>query len=77
MGIVIDVFTWLVIETILGFILYATGCLVLKVITFGQYEMEFKDYASFKSSKVHKVDLVWLLGLTFYISLILLIAYAI
>lgn len=77
MSIFIDVFSWLLIETVLGFIIYSTGCFVLKIMTFGQYKIEFQDYVSFKRSKIHKVDLVWLLGLTFYILLIVLIASAI
>lgn len=75
MSFVIDIFAWLFIETILGFIFYSTGCLILKVITFGQYQMEFKDFASFKGSKSKKVNLVCLLGITFYVLSIVLIAF--
>jgi hypothetical protein len=75
MSFVIDILAWLFIETILGFIFYSTGCLILKVITFGQYKMEFKDFASFKGSKSKKVNLVCLLGIIFYVLSIVLIAY--
>ncbi|CAH9054661.1 hypothetical protein PSECIP111951_02036 [Pseudoalteromonas holothuriae] len=77
MSVVVDIFVWLFIETFLGFIVYSTGCLILKVVTFGQYKIEFKDFTSFKSSKSKKVDLVFLLGMTFYVTLILLVAYLI
>ena len=75
MSFVIDIFVWLLIDTILGFIFYSTGCLILKVITFGQFKMEFKDFASFKGSKSKNVNLVCILGISFYVLLIVLIAY--
>jgi len=75
MSFVIDVFVWLFIETIFGFIIYLTGCLIIKVFTFGQFKMEFKNFASFKGSKSKKVNLVCLLGISFYVLLIVLIAY--
>ena len=75
MSFVIDIFLWLFIETIFGFVFYSTGCLILKVFTFGQYKMEFKDFASFKGSKSKKVNLVCLLGISFYVLIIVLIAY--
>ncbi len=75
MSFVIDIFVWLLIETIFGFILYSTGCLVLKAFTFGRYKIQFKDFSAYKGSKAKKVNLIMLLGLSFYISLIVLIAY--
>lgn len=75
MSFIIDIFLWLFIETIFGFVFYSTGCLILKVFTFGQYRMEFKDFACFKGSKSKKVNLVCLLGISFYVLLIVLIAY--
>ena len=75
MSFVIEIFAWLFIETIFGFIFYSTGCLILKLITFGQFKMEFKDFCAYKVSKSRKVNLICLLGITFYILLIVLIAY--
>ena len=76
MSLVMDIFVWLLIETVLGFIFYSTGCLILKVFTFGQFKIEFKDFSTFKASKAKKVNLLLLLGLSFYISIIVLIAYS-
>ena len=75
MSIVVDIFAWLFIETILGFIFYSTGCVILKVISFGQYKIQFRDYASYKDNKSGNVTLVCLLGLSFYILLIGVLAY--
>jgi len=72
---VIDIFMWLVIDTVLGFIFYSTGCFILKVLTFGRFKIEFKDFATFKASRAKKVNLTLLLGLTFYVSIIVLVAY--
>ena len=74
MSFVIDIFAWLFIETIFGFVFYSTGWLILKLITFGQLKMECKDFASFKGSKSKKVNLICLLGISFYVLLIVLIA---
>lgn len=70
-----DVFVWLLIDTLLGFIFYSTGCFILKVLTFGRFKIEFKDFATFKASRAKKVNLTLLLGLTFYVSIIVLVAY--
>lgn len=75
MSFVIDIFVWLLIETVFGFIFYSTGCLMLKAFTFGQFKVEFKDFASFKASKAKNIKLICLLGITFYILLIVFIAY--
>jgi hypothetical protein len=72
---VIDIFMWLVIDTVLGFIFYSTGCFILKIFTFGRFKIEFKDFATFKVSRAKKVNLTLLLGLIFYVSIIVLIAY--
>lgn len=75
MSIVTDIFLWLLIETAFGFLFYATGCMLLKVTTFGSYKMEFKDYASFKQRKSKKVVPLIALGVGFYVFFILFIAY--
>lgn len=75
MSIVTDIFLWLLIETAFGFLFYATGCMLLKVTTFGSYKMEFKDYASFKQGKSKKVVPLIALGVGFYVFFILFIAY--
>jgi len=75
MSIVTDIFLWLLIETALGFLFYTTGCMLLKVTTFGSYKMEFKDYASFKQRKSKKVVPVIALGVGFYITMITLLAF--
>ncbi len=77
MSFVIDIFAWLLIETIFGFIFYSTGCLILKVFTLGQFKMEFMNFASFKGSKSKKVNLICLLGISFYVICIVLMAYLI
>lgn len=75
MSIVVEVFVWLLIDTLLGFIFYSTGCFILKIFTFGQFETQFKDFSNFKANKAKKVNLIILLGFSFYVSLILLIGY--
>lgn len=40
------------------FIIYSTGCLIFKVFNFGQFVIEFKDFAAFKGSKSKKVKFV-------------------
>jgi len=77
MSFVIDIFVWLLIETIFGFLFYSTGCLILKVFTLGRFTMEFKDFASFKGSKSKKINLICLLGISFYVLVIVLMAYLI
>ncbi|GHE93001.1 hypothetical protein GCM10011501_22950 [Thalassotalea profundi] len=74
MSIVIEIFSWLFIETIVGFIFYSTGCLLLKVLTFGKFEIEFKDLTAYKGHKSTKVNLACLLGIVFYVFIIILIA---
>ena len=73
MSLVTDVFMWLIIDTVIGFALYSTGAVILKVLSFGQYQAEFKDFASFKKADSKKVTLVIVLGLFFYILLISLL----
>jgi hypothetical protein len=75
MSIAFDIFIWLIVETGLSFLFYSTGWLLLKVVTFGQYKSEFKDFASYKASKARRVDLIFLLGFCFYVALIAVMAY--
>jgi len=75
MSFVLDIFIWLLIETALGFIFYTTGSFMLKVVTFGQFNIKFKDFSSFKEDKTKKVNSIILLGFSFYVLLIVLIAY--
>ena len=75
MSVITDIFLWLLIDTAVGFLLYSTGCFILKIFTFGHFEIKFKDFASFKANKAKKINLIMLLGLLFYVSLIFLIAY--
>ncbi|WP_166420341.1 hypothetical protein [Pseudoalteromonas sp. Z1A8] len=75
MSIAFEVFIWLIVDTGLSFLFYSTGWLLLKVVTFGLYNSEFKDFASYKASKAKRVDLIFLLGFCFYVALIALMAY--
>ncbi|GEK74933.1 hypothetical protein PAT01_02370 [Pseudoalteromonas atlantica] len=75
MSIALDIVMWLMIETILGFILYSTGCAILNVFTFGQFKADIKDYMSFKANKAKNVYLICLLGFSFYAALIGFVAY--
>ena len=75
MSLAMEIFFGLLIDTILGFIFYLTGCLILKIITLGQLNVEFKDFAAFKASKSAKRNFICLLGISFYIILIFLVAY--
>jgi len=75
MSIVVEIFIWLLIDTLLGFIFYSTGCFILKAFTFGQFESKFKDFSNFKANKAKKVNFIILLGFSFYVLLIMLIAY--
>ncbi|CAM2757981.1 hypothetical protein [Pseudoalteromonas distincta] len=75
MSIAFEIFIWLIVETGLSFLFYSTGWLLLKVVTFGQYKSEFKDFASYKASKARRMNLTFLLGFCFYVVLIGLIAY--
>jgi len=76
MSIAFEIFIWLIVETGLSFLFYSTGWLLLKVVTFGQYNSEFKDFASYKASKARRVDLIFLLGFCFYVALIVVMAYS-
>ena len=67
MSIALDIVMWLMIETILGFILY--------VFTFGKFKADIKDYMSFKANKAKNVYLICLLGFSFYAALIGFVAY--
>ena len=75
MSIAFEIFIWLIVDTGLSFLFYSTGWLLLKVVTFGQYKSEFKDFASYKASKARRVDLTFLLGFCFYVALIAVMAY--
>ena len=75
MSIITDIFFWLLIDTAFGFLFYSTGCFILKVLTLGSFKMEFKDFASFKGKKSRKVTLIILLGLTFYVLVIVFLSY--
>tara|TARA_B110000211_G_scaffold113761_1_gene131950 strand:- start:669 stop:914 length:246 start_codon:yes stop_codon:yes gene_type:complete len=75
MSLAFDVFIWLMIETILGFLIYSTGCAILKIVTFGKFKSEITDYVSFKANKAKDVYLICLLGFSFYVLLIGFIAY--
>ncbi|MBG9993027.1 MULTISPECIES: hypothetical protein [unclassified Pseudoalteromonas] len=75
MSIAFDIFIWLIVDTGLSFLFYSTGWLLLKVVTFGQYKSEFKDFASYKASKARRVDLIFLLGFCFYVALFAVMAY--
>lgn len=68
-----DIFIWLLIDTLLGFILYLTGCVTLKVFTLGLYQIKFKDFASFRANRYKKVNLIMLLGFIVYVLIALLI----
>jgi hypothetical protein len=76
MSIFADIFVWLLIDTALGFLFYSTGCYILKVFTFGRFNMELKGFASFKGVKSRKVTSITILGLTFYVLVIAFIAYS-
>ena len=76
MSIITDIFVWLLIDTALGFLFYSTGCFILKVFTFGRFNIELKDFASFKGAKSKKVISITVLGLTFYVLIIAFIAYS-
>ncbi len=76
MSIVMDLFVWLLIDTALGFLFYSTGCFILKLLTLGRYNMAFKDFATFKGAKSRKVTSIIILGISFYILTIALIAYS-
>jgi hypothetical protein len=65
-----DVFIWLLIESFFGFVFYSTGCLILKVLTLGQYKIAFTNFTTFRASKEKNINLIWLLGLSFYVALI-------
>ena len=75
MSIAFEIFIWLMIETILGFLIYSTGCTILKIVTFGKFKSDITDYVSFKANKAKNVYLISLLGFSFYVLLIGLVAY--
>lgn len=68
-----DILIWLLIDTLLGFILYLTGCVTLKVFTLGLYQIKFKDFASFRANRHRKVSIIMLLGFVVYLLIVLLI----
>lgn len=75
MSIAFDIFIWLMIETILGFLIYSTGCAILKVATLGKFKSDVSDYVSFKANKSKSTFLICLLGFSFYVLLIGFVAY--
>lgn len=75
MSLMIEVLMWLLVESMLSFVFYSTGCLILKVLTLGQYKTEFKNFSVFKANNNKKINSIWLLGLFFHILLIGLIVY--
>ncbi len=75
MSVVIDIFIWLLFESFIAFIFYSTGCLILKLFTLGRFKIEFKDFTSFKASKSNTLSLIYLLGMSFYVLLIVLLVY--
>jgi hypothetical protein len=76
MSIIADIFVWLLIDTALGFLFYSTGCFILKVFTLGRFNIEFKNFATFKGEKSRKVTSIIVLGISFYVLIIALIAYS-
>jgi hypothetical protein len=74
-----DIISWLFMDTVLGFIFYSTGCLILKIITLGHFNIALKNYSdfiSFKRINIKRTYLIMLLGVFFYITIIALIAYS-
>ncbi|BBN83837.1 hypothetical protein PA25_38220 [Pseudoalteromonas sp. A25] len=76
MSIIMDIFVWLLIDTVFGFWFYSTGWFLLKVFSFGRSNMELKDFANFKDSKSKSVISTMVLGISFYVFIITLIVYA-
>lgn len=70
-----DIVIWLVAESFFAFVFYFTGCIVLKVTTFGKYNTEFSSFSSFKESKKPKFNLAYIVGLLFYIGIIILMVF--
>ena len=75
MSVIADLCIWLLIDTVLGFLLYLTGCLILKVFTLGRFKVAFKDFTTFKGVKSKKVTSIIVLGISFYVLIIAFIAY--
>lgn len=75
MSIIAQLCLWLFIDTVFGFLFYATGCLLLKILTLGRYEMALKDFASFKSGKSIQVMSIIAIGASVYIAIIAFIVY--
>lgn len=75
MSVTFDLFIWLIVETILGFLIYSTGCTLLKIATFGKFKSDITDYVSFKVNKAKNVYLICMLGFSFYVLLIGFVAY--
>ncbi|MFT5756050.1 MAG: hypothetical protein ACI9LM_000762 [Alteromonadaceae bacterium] len=68
-----DIVIWLVAESFFAFVFYFTGCIILKVTTFGQYHIEFNSFTSFKQSKKPNFNLAYFVGLLFYVGVIVLL----
>tara|TARA_B110000211_G_scaffold40056_1_gene41254 strand:+ start:416 stop:661 length:246 start_codon:yes stop_codon:yes gene_type:complete len=75
MSFAFDLFIWLMVETILGFLIYSTGCTILKIVTFGKFKSDITDYVSFKANNAKNVYLICVLGFSFYVLLIGFVAY--
>lgn len=71
-----DVIVWLASEVIFGYLFYITGVYILKIVTFGKSKAEIHSYRSYrdlKSSKVQSSSHAYLVGLLFYLALLILI----
>lgn len=68
-----DIIIWLVAESFFAFVFYFTGCIILKITTFGKYNIEFNSFTSFKQTKKPSFNLAYIVGLLFYIGVIVLL----
>ncbi|VUD67412.1 hypothetical protein TDB9533_03780 [Thalassocella blandensis] len=71
-----DLLIWLTLEVVFGFLFYITGAAVLRVVTFGKSKVEFYSfsvYRDIKQSKSLNFSRVQLVGMLFYIVLLLLL----
>ena len=75
MSIVFDVFVWLLFDTAVGFIFYFTGCMILKLVTFGQYQADYRNFTEFKARTAKSANFTMALGFAFYVALLFMVAY--
>lgn len=68
-----DFIGYLFMDSILGFMFYITGAYILKALTFGNFELEAKNFAMYRTSKKGGYSLPVVTGLTFYLLLFALI----